>query len=350
MNIDEIITQIKPADKNAIEKARETQNNFIKPVGSLGELENISIKFAGITGKIFNHVQRKIIFLFGADHEIYNEGVATAPQIFTRELMKIYASTQNAGINILAKQAGAELKLFDLGIKDFKNFDNVDFSLKYLENGTANFLTQEAMTLNIAQKYIQAGFNLIEQYKNQGFNLFGMGEVGMSNTTPATACIMAAAENFNPDLIGRGAGLSDEALNLKRNVILKALNFHQDNISKSPVHIISCVGGAEIAAMTGLFLGAGFFRVPVIVDGITSIAAALITYKLYPDIRDYIFLSNKSPEPAYEIAAEILNLNAPLNLKMRLGEGTACAMMMPVIESALEIMNNMRSFKNDGNL
>ncbi len=349
--MEKIIDLIEPANQTAMKLARNAQNNFIKPQGSLGVLEDIAVKFAGITGKLHNSINNKIIFLFGSDHGIYDEGVSSAPQSFTRGLMNIYSSTQDAAINILTRQNGIDLKLLDLGIKKLGILTRgVDFSHKHLDNGTANFLKFKAMKIYTTRNFINDGIDLIEEYIRHDYNLFGMGEVGMGNTTPATACIMAVLKEYDPALVGRGAGLSDEALEIKRDVIKRGLEKHWKDFDKDPVYIPACVGGPEIAAMVGIFLGCAYFNVPAIVDGITSIAAALVACEINPNVRDYIFLSNRSTEPAFSAAAEKLGLTPPLELNMRLGEGTGCAVMMPLIEDALAIMNNMRSFKNNGNL
>ena len=340
--IQDILQQIKPLDFDIMRQARELQANLIKPIGSLGKLEEISIRFAGITGKVNNTALRKIIYLFGADNGIYEEGVCSSPQYLTGELMNAYATKQNAGINILARQAGAELKLYDLGIKNFGPRDNV-ITCKFLPEGTNNFLKERAMSYELAEKVIEFGINLVHDAKSNGVNVIGTGEVGMANTTTACACIMAALRSRNENLVGRGAGLDDEAFTRKKSVIIKALDFHKDSFT-DPINILSCVGGLDIAAMTGVFIGGAVYRVPIIIDGVISIAAALLAYQLEPLTREYMFASHESAEPAYNYAANEMNLTPALKLSMRLGEGTGCAIFMQIIDSALAIINNMGTF------
>ena len=301
-----IINSITPPDVHAMNEARELQSRFIKPSGSLGELENISIKLAGITGHSRNTITRKVICLFGSDHGIYEEGICSSPQDFTKKLMQVYAGRQNAGINILARQAGAELRLYDLGVKDLAPGENI-ITQKFLPNGTANFLHERAMSYELAEKVIRFGVDLVRDMKSEGVELIGTGEVGMGNTSPACACIMAALDSRNPELVGRGAGLDDASFAHKQNVILSALDFHSQNLT-DPVNILSCVGGLDIAAMTGVFLGGAVYHVPVIIDGVISIAAALLAYQLHPLTREYMFASHESAEPAYTHAAKFMKL------------------------------------------
>ena len=340
--IQDILQNIQPLNAKTMKQARELQAKFIKPIGSLGELEEISIRFAGITGKIKNIAPRKIVCLFGSDHGIYEAGVCSSPQDFTGRLMNAYATNQNAGINILARQAGAELRLYDLGIKNFVPHENV-ITHKFLPEGTNNFLNERAMSYELAEKVIEFGINLVREAKSNGIDIIGTGEVGMANTTPACACIMAALKSRNENLVGRGAGLNDEAFARKKCVVLKALDFHKDSLT-DPVNILSCVGGLDIAAMTGVFIGGAVYRVPVVIDGVISIAAALLAYQLNPLTRDYMFASHESAEPAYKYAANVMNLTPALKLSMRLGEGTGCAIFMQIIDSALAIINNMGTF------
>lgn len=336
------IHSITPLNSQAMKNAQALQNSLIKPVGSLGELEQISIKLAGITGQVHNKISRKIIFLFGSDHGIYNEGISSAPQDFTRKLMQAYAIKQNAGINILSRQAGAELKIYDLGVKNLELHENI-ITRKFLPEGTRNFLHERSMSLETAEKVITFGIDLVMKAKSDGVNLIGTGEVGMANTTPACACIMAALNSRDVNLVGRGAGLNDEDFTRKKKVILEALNFHAKNLT-DPVNILSCVGGLDIAAMTGVFLGGAIYHVPVIIDGVISIAGALLAYQLQPSVREYFFASHESLEPAYNYAANFMNITPSLKLSMRLGEGTGCAIFMQIIEDAIAIINQMGTF------
>ncbi|MBQ6919117.1 MAG: nicotinate-nucleotide--dimethylbenzimidazole phosphoribosyltransferase, partial [Synergistaceae bacterium] len=329
-----------PLNSQAMKEAQELQASLAKPAGSLGELERITIQLAGITGTPRNSITRKVICLFGSDHGIFDEGVCSSPQDFTRSLMELYADTRNGAINVLARQAGAQLRLYDLGVKGLAEHKNI-VTKKFLPDGTANFLHGRAMSVEIVEKVISFGIDLVSNMKSEGVGLVGTGEVGMANTSPASACIMAALGKSRDDaLIGRGAGLDDDSFSRKKKVILDALNFHEANLN-NPVNILSCVGGLDIAAMTGVFLGGAIYRVPVLADGVISIAGALMAYLIEPLTRDFILASHESAEPAYSHAANFMNLKPCLKLSMRLGEGTGCAIMMQIIDDALAIINEM---------
>ena len=334
---------IQPLYQNAMTQARQRQNELLKPAGSLGELEEISIQIAGITGKIKNTLKKKIHFLFGSDHGIFDEGVSGSPQYFTKVLMQIYENPNGGGaINVLCKKNNIELKVFNLGVKDLAS------KYKFMPNGTDNFAKVKAMSIETAEKVIDFGINLVKEAKGKNFDIIGAGEVGMANTTPAAACIMAALENYNEKFVGRGAGLTDEAFERKKRVIISSLKRHKPNKNNS-IEILSCVGGLDIAAMTGIFIGGAVYRVPVVVDGVISIAAALLATKLEPLSRDFMIASHKSLEPAYSEAARELKLKPFLNLNMRLGEGTGCPIAMQIIDDALTVMNDMKTF-NEINL
>ena len=337
------ITQIIPLNTQAMSEAQSIQNSLIKPAGSLGELERLTIQLAGITGTPRNSIPKKAICLFGSDHGIYDEGVCSSPQEVTRSLMEVYAGSQKAGINVLARQAGAELRVYDLGVKGLGERENI-ITRKFLPDGTANFLHGRAMSTETVRAVISFGIDIVRDMKAEGIGLIGTGEVGMANTSPACACIMAGLKSRDDSLVGRGAGLDDEAFSRKKKVIIDALNFHAENLT-DPVNILSCVGGLDIAAMTGVFLGGAIYRVPVLVDGVISIAGALMAYQIEPLAVEYMIASHESAEPAYVRAAEAMNLSAPLKLGMRLGEGTGCAIMMQIIDDALAIINGMATFQ-----
>ena len=337
------ISLITPPDSKAMKAAEEIQASLIKPAGSLGELERITIKLAGITGTPRNMIPRKVICLFGSDHNIYEEGVCSSPQDFTRRLMEVYAGSQNAAINILSRQAKAELRLYDLGVKNLTPRKNI-ITRKFLPNGTANFLHGRAMSPETVRAVISFGIDTVRDLCSEGFGIIGTGEAGMGNTSPACACIMAGLKTHDASLVGRGAGLDDESFSRKKRVIIDALKFHAENLT-DPVNILSCVGGLDIAAMTGVFLGGAVYHVPVVADGVISIAGALMAYMIEPLTREYMFTSHESEEPAYSHAVKAMNLSALLKLSMRLGEGTGCAIMIQIIDDALAIINSMATFQ-----
>ena len=342
--LEKIINEIKGADIKAIEKAQIRQDNLLKPKGSLGTLEKISIKLAGITGKINNNADKRILFLFGADNGIYEEGVAASPQYFTKTLILSYADNVGTGINTITKSCNTDLKLIDMGIKGGVNHKNID-NRNLMINGTNNFMKEKAIPYDIVIKAVKTGIEYAKYAYDNGYNIIGSGEIGMANTTTAAACIMSFIKSSDKQLIGRGAGLKDEQLETKRNVIRHAL-MDYDLFHKEPFEVLSCVGGLDIAAMTGLYLGAAYYRIPVVIDGLISAAAALAAYNINNKTADFMFTSHLSEEPAYLKAVQALDLEPMLNLHMRLGEGSGCPVAMQIIQNACDIMNNMQTFQD----
>lgn len=345
MDILKMAAAIGPLDEEALREAELRQQNLLKPMGSLGRLEALSIQIAGITGKVKNAADNKVLYLFGADNGVYEEGVAATPQHFTKTLMENYASGKKCAINVLCDHCGVKLRVVDMGVKGGIAHPNIDDCR--LMDGTRNFRREPAMDRKTALTAMEIGFGYAKEAKEQGIHIVGNGEVGMGNTTTAAACIMAACGLLEPEgIVGRGAGLTDEAFTKKKAVIGEALKKYRLS-PDDPVAILSCVGGLDIGAMVGLYLGCGYFRLPIVADGVISMAAALLAYRLTPLIKDYIIPSHLSEEPAYRIAAEEMGLRPVLALNMRLGEGSGCPIMMQVVETALAAMNDMSTFEEE---
>ncbi|MDR2529026.1 MAG: nicotinate-nucleotide--dimethylbenzimidazole phosphoribosyltransferase [Synergistaceae bacterium] len=336
--------EIGPLDVKATREAMSYQDRLLKPAGSLGRLEAIAAQFAGITGQLRNSAERKVHFLFGSDHGVYAAGVSASPQEFTRRLMEFYARGEGCGINVLCGHVGVELRLVDMGVKDLKPHPSIDSRFRLMPEGAWNFAHGPAMTRKTAREAVEAGIKLAGEAKRDGFQIVGTGEVGMGNTTPAAACIMAALEIQDPaQAVGRGGGLTDEAFENKKRVITEALRAREPD-PLDALDILSKVGGLDIGGMMGVFLGAARHRLPVVVDGVISAAAALLAALIAPDAKGYMIPSHISQEPGYALAARRLGITPYLNLGMRLGEGTGCPIMMQVVDDALALMNSMNTF------
>lgn len=342
MDIYEIVRKIEPADMNAIKLAEERQIKLIKPLGSLGNVEDISVKIAGITGQIINQISKKILFLFGADNGVYEEGISGSPQELTATLMGNYAAGQKCAINVICQHFNVDLKLIDMGIKGNISGD-VDV-IKLMPNGTKNFLKMPAMPENIVKKALETGVKYAKYAHDNGYSIIGNGEVGMGNTTTATACVLALCGiKESAQFTGRGGGLTDTAFERKKYVINEALKTY--NFEKNDTFVIlSCIGGLDIAAMTGLYLGAAYYRIPIVIDGLISASAALLACRFAPFAKDYMIASHISEEPAYSRAIKEIGIEPMLALKMRLGEGSGCPFAFSIIEGAVAVMNNMATF------
>ncbi len=342
-DLEAVKAKLSPLYEEVVAKAEERQRDLVKPAGSLGMLEDISIRMAGITGRVKNSADRKILFLFGSDNGVYEEGVAASPQYFTHFLMNHYARGSRCGINVICEANHVKLVLVDMGIIGELDSKNIQ-SHKLMKNGTNNFLKKPAMERDIVLQAIEIGFRYAKYAKENGYDIIGNGEVGIGNTTTVAACIMAALGIINPELaVGRGAGLSDQAFERKKQVALKALRLHKPDKTDA-VDILCKVGGLDIAAMTGLYTGAAYYRMPIVIDGVISVAAALLAYRIHPVVKEYMFASHISKEPAYALAAAEMQLKPMLDLKMGLGEGSGCPLAMQIIDTALAVMCNMDTF------
>lgn len=337
-----ILEQISGADKSSIKEAQKRQDSLLKPMGSLGSLEEISVRLAGITGRVKNSAENRLLLLFGADNGIYEEGVSGSPQHFTKTLMTGYADNKGMGINVICSGCKTDLKLVDMGIIGGVKHENVD-NRNLMINGTNNFYKEPAMDRSTVINAVKIGISYAKYAKDNNYDIIGTGEVGMGNTTTSAACIMALLSSLDTDLIGRGAGLTDKSFDIKKRVIIDSL-LKYDLLGKDPFIVLESVGGLDIAAMTGVFIGAGYYRIPVVIDGLISVSAALCAYKLKPELADFMFASHLSEEPAYKKAIDEIGLEPVLNLHMRLGEGSGCPIAMQIIENACYIMNNMQTF------
>lgn len=341
MEISDILKGIKPLYDDALIKAKKYNDNLIKPIGSLGRLEELAIQFSGITGEIFNSMDKKAIIIMCADNGVYYEGVSTSP----REVTKIQALNFNKGITgvaVLAKQGNIDLKVVDLGIDADIDY-NEGIINKKIAYGTKNCAKGEAMTESQFKEAFMAGFEMVGQLKKEGYNIIGTGEMGISNTTTSEAVITVLCGCNVEDTVGKGAGLTDEGYKHKISVVKKIIDVNKPN-KLNPCEVIQKVGGFDIAGLMGVFIGGAYFRVPIVIDGVISIAAALAAYKLCPISKDFMIPSHISFEKGYGIASKEMGLRPIFDLDMRLGEGSGCPFTMYIAESAVRIVSEMVLF------
>lgn len=341
MNISEAIKNIQPLDINKMKEAKEYNDNLIKPIGSLGRLEDLAIQISGITGQIHNSFQKKAILVFCADNGVYSEGVSTAPQ----EVTAIQAQNMvegKTGVSVLARQGNIDLKVIDIGIN--ANMKHPQIINKKIAYGTKNIVKEPAMTEEEFYKAITVGFDLVKELKEQGYTLLGTGEMGISNTTTAESIIIALTKVSPKVAAGKGAGLTEELFQHKIQILEQIQGKHMLN-ENDPLEIVRKVGGFDIAGILGSFIGAAYYKIPIVIDGVISIAAALAAYCCNPVIKDYMLPSHISAESAYQIAAKKMQLRAFFDLDMRLGEGSGCPFTMYLAESAESIMKEMYTFE-----
>ena len=332
---------IMPIDEAAKSEAARHLDSLIKPIGSLGTLEKIAIQLAGITGQSSNLLEKKCTIVMAADNGIHEEGVSACPQEITAA-QTINMTKGLTGICVLSKHAGSEVIIVDIGVKGDLNTPGI--INKKISHGTNNMAKEPAMTREQAVTAIEVGIDLVGELVSEGYKLFGTGEMGICNTSTSSAVLMALTDINVECAVGKGAGLTDEDYINKKRVIEKALELNKPD-KNDVLDVISKVGGYDIAGMTGCFLGAAYYRVPIVIDGFISTVAALAAYKLNPLVKDYMFASHCSEENGYMHAINILGLEPMLNLHMRLGEGTGCPLAFNIIEASQAVIGNMATFE-----
>ena len=342
--LDVVLKKIRPADSQLLMEAQKRLDSLTKPKDSLGRLEEFAKRMVSITGELRPVIKRKIIFTFAGDHGVAAEGVSAFPSEVTRQMVYNFLRG-GAGINVLARHAGAEVVVVDIGV-DF-DFDDAPGLLKRkVVHGTRNMRKGPAMTREEAIECVEAGISIAEEYAGPGV-IFGTGEMGIANTTPSSAMIAAFSGLSAEAVTGRGTGIDDGALRHKIKVIEDALSVNRPDAT-NPMDVLSKVGGAEIAGIAGLIIGAASLRVPVVVDGFISTAGALAAYEMEPMTRAYMFSAHRSVERGHEVMLERIGLRPFVDLDFRLGEGTGAAIGISLVEAALRVYNEMATFGDAG--
>lgn len=341
----EALKKIKPINPNLYALAQKHLDNLTKPLGSLGRLEEFARKITAITENQIPSVCKKVIFTFAGDHGVADEGVSAFPKEVTKQMVFNFLNG-GAGINVLARHAGAEVVVVDIGV-DF-DFGAVEgLTQKKIVMGTKNICMGPAMTRDEAEKCIQVGINLAEEYAGKGFRLFGTGDMGIANTTPSAAIASVLTGKTVTEVTGKGTGIDDETFKNKIRVIEKAIAINNPD-PNDPIDLLSKIGGAEIAGIAGLIIGAAAHRIPVVIDGFISTAGALIAYSLEPKTKDYMFAAHNSVEVGHKAMLEKIGLKPILDLELRLGEGTGAALAMMMIEAGIKIYKEMATFDKAG--
>lgn len=329
-----------PADAGAMDRAARRQAQLAKPPGSLGKLEDMSIRLAGITGQVCNTLDSCRVLVFAADNGVVAEDVASTPQSVTLS-QSINMTRHLTGMSALARYFGNSVVVVDVGID--AELHHPQILDRKIRRGTRNLAKEPALTREETLAAIAVGLETAGQAKAEGVQALGIGEMGIGNTTTSSAVLAALTKSPAEAVTGRGSGLTDDAFALKKRVIRDALALHRPNPA-DPVDVLSKVGGLDVAAMTGAFLGCAIHRIPAVVDGFISIVAALAAVRLCPVVRDFLFLSHASYEVGYRIAQEELGLEPFLLLGMRLGEGSGCPLAFQILKGACAAMSGMATF------
>ena len=338
--IESICKNIYPLDTRFMEQAQARQDRLIKPQGSLGKLEEISIQLAGIYGSKYFDTTKKIVLSFACDHGVYEEGVAPNNQNITL-LQSMNFPKKINGVGTISKFVGSDVQLVDVGINCDEPIEGViDCKIR---KSTSNMAKGPAMTRQEAIRAIEIGIEMSEKYIQEDYKVIGIGEMGIANTTPSAAIISVIAGCDPQEVTGMGAGLKKELLAHKAQVIRTAIEINQPNPTDG-IDILQKVGGFEIGSMAGVILGCSANRVPVVLDGFISYAAALIAVNINPRCKDYMIASHYSAEPGTKKALELLGLDPFLKMDMRLGEGSGAALAFNMIEAANYVYKNMLTF------
>lgn len=325
--------------------AQKHLDNLTKPLGSLGRLEEFARKFVAITENKNPLLDKKVVFTFAGDHGVTEEGVSAFPKEVTQQMVLNFLRG-GAGINVLARHAGADVVVVDIGVDhDFGETEGL-INLKVI-NGTKNLTKEPAMTREEAIKCMETGIELADGYAKKGYKIFGTGDMGIGNTTPSSAIAAVLTGRPVSEVTGKGTGITGESLQKKIKVIEKGINLNKPNPNDA-IDVLSKVGGAEIGGIAGLILGAASNRIPVIIDGFISTAGALIAYCIDPKVKDYIFAAHNSVEIGHKIMLDKMGLSPILDLNLRLGEGTGAALAMLMIEAGLKIYKEMATFGEAG--
>ena len=343
--IDRTITEIVPLDEGAMAAARARQDQLTKPLGSLGRLEDLSIKLAGIFGQATPSIRRKTVILAAGDHGVVAEGVSAYPQDVTPAMVMNFLGG-GAAINVLAKHAGADIIVLDAGVAaDLPDHPSLR-SVK-IGRGTANIAVGPAMTREQAIQCLETGISVCQEQIADGSDLLACGDMGIGNTTPSSA-ITSVITGANPAVTtGRGTGLDDAALAHKASVVQRAIDVNRPD-PKDGLDVLMKVGGFEIGVLAGVFLGAAAGSRPVVVDGFISGAAALIAYTIAPEAGHRFISSHQSVEPGHQITLSAMGLSPLFDLGMRLGEGTGAALAMHLVEAAAKCLSDMTTFAEAG--
>jgi nicotinate-nucleotide--dimethylbenzimidazole phosphoribosyltransferase len=340
----DVFTQIAPPDGAAIAAASARQGRLTKPAGSLGRLEELAIQIAGVTGNPMPSVERKAVIVMAGDHGVTVEGVSAYPAEVTPQMVLNFLRG-GAAINALAKQVGARVVVVDLGVA--AEVTHPDLISRKVAAGTANMAVGPAMTREQTLAAIDVGLDVVAAEVERGLDLVAIGEMGIGNTTAASAITAAITQLPVALVTGYGTGL-DEAQRLhKVAVIERALAVNMPDPT-DPLDVLAKVGGLEIAGLVGVILGAAAARVPVVVDGFISGSAALVAATLCPAVTPYLIAGHTSVERGHRLILERLDLAPLLDLQLRLGEGTGAALAMPIVEAAVRAHREMATFDEAG--
>jgi len=346
--LEDTVRRIEPADAAWRSKARERIDDLTMPKGALGRLLELAEDLAAMTRTLRPPVDRKAILTMAGDHGVVAEGVSLYPQEVTAQMVCNFVAG-GAGINVLARLAGAKVLAVDMGVAaDLSELaETEDILDKKVRPGTDNIARGPAMTREEAMRAIEGGIEAVHHVAQKGLDVLGTGDMGIGNTTPSSAIVAAITRRPVREVTGRGTGLDDDALNHKVRVIERAIDMNRPD-PDDPLDVLAKVGGFEIGGLAGAVLGAAAQRIPVIIDGLISSAGALIATELAPQAKGYVIASHQSVEIGHRAIHEHMGVRPYLDLELRLGEGTGAALAMYLVDAAVKILTEMATFSEAG--
>ncbi len=335
------VNGITPADQEAIKKANERNADLLKIPGSLGRIEDIAIKMAGVTGNIVNDLSKKCIIIMSADNGVVAKGVSSAPQEVTVTMTECF-TRKVTGVGVIARAANADLFVYDIGINgEIQDPHVINKKIRY---GTADLSEGPAMTKDECYEAVMVGINAVKDAVDKGYKVIGTGEMGIGNTSSSTLVICALTGADIDDCVGKGTGMVDDAAYVNKvNVLKQAMEVNKPDVN-DVFDVLSKVGGLDIAGLLGVYIGCAYYKVPVVIDGYISTAAALCAYVLNKTVFDYMFESHITEEVGYKAVDKIMPVKPMFNMNMRLGEGTGCPFTFFAMDAANSMMEHMFTF------
>ncbi|WP_447986408.1 nicotinate-nucleotide--dimethylbenzimidazole phosphoribosyltransferase [Nitrospira sp. Nam74] len=345
MTLAETIRNIRPVNQACMKRTQARLDHLTKPKDSLGRLEELAVRYVGITGEEQPKVPSAAVLTFAADHGVTDEGVSAYPREVTAQMVLNFLRG-GAGINVLASHVGADVRVVDIGVDhDFGMLPRL--IAKKVARGTRNFLREPAMSREQAMEALEVGVVLASQLADEGIGLLGTGEMGIGNTTPSAAITAVFTGESVVQVTGRGTGIDDQGFQRKVEVIEQAIARHHPN-PDDPIDVLAKVGGLEIAGLAGVILGGAARRIPVVLDGFIAGAAALIAVKLQPHCRHYLIASHQSLERGHGAILKQIGLMPLFDLSLRLGEGTGACLGIGLVQAAIKILTQMATFDEAG--
>jgi nicotinate-nucleotide--dimethylbenzimidazole phosphoribosyltransferase len=338
--------EIPPLDEAARQAAAARQDRLTKPAGSLGRLETLAVDLAGMTGRIDPPLVDAVVFTLAADHGVAAEGVSAYPREVTPQMVLNFLHG-GAAINVLARHAEARVVVADFGV-DADLPHHANLRAVKIRRGTASITQGPAMSLDEAERAIEAGQRLVREEITSGLDIVLCGDMGIGNTTASAALICALTGLAPSDVVGRGTGVDDAGLERKLHAVSTAIRVNAELIARGPLDALAAVGGLEIAGLVGVILEAAHHRKPVIIDGFISSAAALVAMKIEPSVVGYMIASHRSQERGHGAALQALGLRPLIDLDLRLGEGTGAVLALPLVRASVQLLKEMATFDEAG--